>query len=239
MSLTQDSPKHWAPIPRVMDYLSSIIPEGSKVLDVGPGHAPFKRATHSVDFVDVPGAVNLKKCDLANEPLPYGDKEFDFVYCRHLLEDSWNPFGICREMQRVGKRGYLETPSPIAELGRGVDGGSPPFRGFHHHRWIVWLFGSELRFISKYAFLEYCRFDEDAIDKLLAQDRYWNTYYLWSDTINVVHRQSPLDYDIPKQYALILNEAMERSKESTDIFFSNIKVTHESPRSITLTRNTD
>lgn len=223
MALTQSSPKYWAPNPKVLDYLSSIIPEGAKVLDIGPGHAPFKRATHSVDFVDVPDVPNLSKCDLANEPLPYGYKEFDFVYCRHCLEDMFDPFLLIKEMQRVGKAGYIECPSPIAEIGRGVDGGSPPFRGYHHHRFIVWVFGSELRFISKYAFIEYCRFDEAAVDQLLAQDRYWNTYYTWADTINAVHRQSPLNYDIPRDYALILSEAMERSRESTDIFFSNIK----------------
>lgn len=223
MALTQSSPKFWAPNQRVLDYLSSIIPADAKVLDIGPGAAPFKRATHSVDFVDVPNAPNLKKCDLANEPLPYENKEFDFVFARHILEDMFNPFPLIKEMQRVGKSGYIECPSPIAEIGRGVDGGSPPFRGYHHHRFIVWVFGNELRFISKYAFIEYCRFNEEQAEQLLKEDRYWNSYYLWNDTINAVHRQSPLDYNIPRDYALILNEAMERSKEATDIFFSNIK----------------
>lgn len=223
MALTQNDTKYWAPITRVMDYVSSIIPEGHKVLDIGPGHAPFKRATHSVDFVDVPGVPNLKKCDLANEPLPYGDKEMDFIFCRHCLEDMFDPFPLIKEMQRVGKAGYIECPSPIAELGRGVDGGSPPFYGFHHHRWIVWVFGRELRFISKYPLIEYLRFDPVKIDGLLRQDRYWNSYYLWENEINLVHRQSPLDFNIPKDYALILNEAIERSVENTDIFFSNMK----------------
>ncbi len=223
MALTQASPKHWAPIPRVLDYLSSIIPEGAKVLDVGPGHAPFKRATHSVDFVDVPGATNLTKCDLGNEPLPYGDKEFDFVFARHIVEDMHSPFPLIKEMSRVGKAGYIETPSPIAELGRGVDGGSPPFRGYHHHRFIGWQFGKEFRLISKYPFVEYLKFDEAAIDEQLKVDRYWNTYHLWDGEIQFAHRQSPLHFDIPRDYALILNEAMERSREATDIFFSNIK----------------
>lgn len=223
MALTQSSPKFWAPNQKVLDHLSSIIPEGASVLDVGPGGAPFKRATHSVDFVDIPGVPNLKKCDLAHDPLPYGDKEFSFVYARHILEDMFNPFSLIKEMQRVGKAGYIECPSPMAEIGKGVDGGSPPFSGYHHHRFIVWVFGTELRFISKYAFLEYCKFDHAAIDNLLKEGRYWNSYYLWTDSINAVHRQSPLDYNIPRDYALILHEAMERSKESTDIFFSNIK----------------
>ncbi len=223
MALTNASPKYWAPNQQVLDYLSSIIPEGAKVLDVGPGHAPFSRATHSVDFVDVPGVPNLKKCDLANERLPYEDKEFDFVFARHILEDMYNPFPLIAEMSRVGKAGYIECPSPIAEIGRGVDGGSPPFRGYHHHRFIVWVFGSEIRFISKYAFIEYCRFDEAMVDRLLSTERYWNSHYLWQGEIKAVHRQSPLDYSIPRDYSLILAEAMERSKEATDIFFSNIK----------------
>ena len=221
MALTQNDQKHWAPIPAVIDYLTNVvIPKDAKVLDVGPGHAPFPRANVSVDFVDVPGVDNLIKCDLAKEPLPFGDKEFDFVYCRQTIEDMYDPFPLCREMSRVGRAGYIETPSPMAELGRGVDGGSPPFRGYHHHRYIAWTFGEELRLTSKYPFVEYIRFDESKIDSMLRQDaKYWNTFYLWKDNINVVHRQAPLDYVIPRDYASILNEAMDHAKTASDIFF--------------------
>ena len=224
MPLTQSSPKFWAPNQTVLDYLSNtVIPADATVLDIGPGHVPFKRATHSVDFVDVPGVPNMKKCDLANEPPPYGDKEFGFVYARHILEDMFNPFPLIKEMQRVGKAGYIECPSPMAELGRGVDGGSPPFRGYHHHRFIVWMVGDELRLMSKYPMVEYLRFDEAKIDADLAQEKYWNSYCLWNDTIPTSHWQSPLNFNIPKDYAAVLQGAMERSKEATDAFFSGIK----------------
>ena len=76
--------------------------------------------------------------------------------------------------------------------------------------------------ISKYPFVEYLKFDEAAIDEKLVHDRYWNTYHLWESEITFAHRQSPLDFDIPTAYALILNEAMERSVEATDIFFSKM-----------------
>lgn len=223
MALTQNSKKHWAPVQDVVDYISKVVIQPSdRVLEIGPGHSPLKRADVSVDFVDVPGVSNLVKCDLANEQLPFKDKEFDFVYCRHLLEDSYNPFPICAEMSRVAKRGYVEVPSPMAEIGRGVDGGSPPFRGYHHHRFIGWVFGKELRLISKYPFIEYCRFNEEQIDGLLAQERYWNSYYLWGGEMIVNHRQSPLHYNIPRDYALMLSESVERSREATDIFFANM-----------------
>lgn len=228
MALTQYSPKYWAPCQQIVDYVSNVvIGKKDRVLEIGPGHAPFKRADVSVDFVDVPGVKNLVKCDLGSEPLPFKDKEFDFVWARHVLEDSYDPFSISKEMSRVAKRGYIEIPSPMAEIGRGVDGGSPPFRGYHHHRWVGWVFGKELRLITKYPFIEYCRFDETRIDKLLTEEKYWNSYLLWEDEIVVNHRQSPLHYNIPRDYAQILSEAVERSVEATDIFFADMRQKQE------------
>lgn len=219
--LTKDDPHHWAPIPEVLTFLKSRLPAGAKVLDVGPGHAPLSWATQAVDFVDVPGLkCPLDKCDLGKDQLPYEDKSFDFVYCRHVLEDMANPFHLCEEMSRVGKSGYIEVPSPMAEVGRGVDGGAPPYRGYYHHRYVGWVFGKELRFVSKYPLIEYLVFEEDKVDQLLRQNaRYWNSHYLWEDRINVNHRQHPLHYVIPTQYVLLLNEAMERSRNATDMFF--------------------
>ena len=193
------------------------------MLDVGPGHCPLPWATASVDFVDVPGAVNQVKCDLTNEPLPFPDKSFDFIYCRHLLEDSWNPFPICAEMSRVGKAGYIETPSPIAELCRGVDGGSPHYCGYHHHRFIVWEHDGKLLFVSKYPVVEYLALEQDRLVSALRQGpRYWNTYYLWEDRIDVQHRQSPLDFDIGCDYPVLLKDAINQSVNATNAFWKNM-----------------
>ena len=223
MALTQESPKFWHPDAKLIDWLSQKkIPDTAKVLEIGPGSIPFPRANAYVDFVDIPGLANFTKIDAATEKLPFADKEFDFIYCRHVLEDSWNPFNLCEEMSRVGKAGFIETPSPLAELGRGVDGGSPPFRGYHHHRWIIWAAGKELRFISKYSFCEYIKFEEDKIDDALRQARYWNTIFLWTDRINFKHVQSPLDYSIPKDYAKLLADAMAMSRSCTDLIYDEV-----------------
>ena len=223
MALTPESPKYWHPDQKLIDWLTNKkIPKDAKVLEIGPGTVPFARANYYVDFVDVPGLDNFTKIDAATGKLPFGDKEFDFIYCRHVLEDSWNPFNLCEEMSRVGKAGYIETPSPLAELGRGVDGGSPPFRGYHHHRWIIWAAGKELRFISKYAFVEYVKFEEEKIDDALKQGRYWNTIFLWEDRINFKHVQSPLDYSIPKDYARLLGDAMAMSRSCTDQIYDEV-----------------
>lgn len=206
--LTQSDVKHWAPIPQVVDYVASLIPEGARVLEIGPGHVPFRRATHFVDYVQR-GSLPITICDVANDPLPFDDKSFEFVYCRHVIEDMYNPFPLIREMSRVGKAGYIETPSPIAELCRGVDGGSPPYRGYHHHRFIVWVQDGQLRLVSKYPMVEYLAQDDARFVKLLLRDATnWNTCFLWKHVINVKHVQNDLDFDMAQDYSRILNVAV-------------------------------
>ena len=222
--LTQVDKKYWGPIPQVKNWLKEQY-EGAitleSVLDVGPGHSPLEWATDAVDFVDVPGTPNFRKCDLANDPLPYEDKSFEFVFCRHTLEDMFNPFLLLRELERVGKAGYIETPSPICELARGVDGASPGWRGYHHHRFIVWVGNGELRFVSKYPLVERLSFAEEPMAAALKTGpKYWNTYYLWKDTINWKHRQSPLDFNIPRDYGPMLADACAQSRAATDSFWA-------------------
>jgi hypothetical protein len=236
--LTAADPHHWAPIPAVVDWLTNRLAPDARVLEIGPGHAPFFRADTFVDFAPWPIAgvapEKLIKCDLANEPLPFPDKSFDFIYCRHTLEDMYNPFPLCKEMERVGKAGYIETPSPIAELCRGVDGGAPPYRGYHHHRFVIWAAGlienDELRFISKYPLIEYIDIPESECERLLRMGpRYWNTYYLWEDRIRVNHLQSPLNYDIPSGYRPLLMNALSRSADATNKFYSRLPAPQTGP----------
>lgn len=211
--------------PEVVQWLTNRLPSDARVLEVGPGYAPFERANAFVDFVDVRGVPpeSFHKCDLATEPLPFADKSFDFVICKHTLEDMYDPFPLCAEMARVAKAGYVETPSPIAELCRGVDGmTAPKYRGYHHHRFVVWQTHDELRFVTKYPFVEYMGFSEDRLAERLRKPKYWNTYYMWEDSLKVRHIQSPLDYDIPSQYRAVLGTAIEDSVEATDAFWARL-----------------
>lgn len=227
MPLTLSDPHHWAPVPAVVEWLTNRLSPDARVLEVGPGHAPFFRADTFVDFAPWPiqgvPPDKLVKCDLAEEPLPFADKSFDFIYCRHCLEDMYNPFPLIREMERVGKSGYIETPSPICELTRGVDGGAPHYRGYNHHRFIVWSNGNGLRFVSKYPIIEYLDInDAGYADLLRTGARYWNTYHLWTDQIFYQHVQSPIDFIMPQDYGAVLTRAASQSKMSTDGFWRNI-----------------
>lgn len=224
MTLSAADAHHWHPIPEVIRCLSDGIPDGATVLEIGPGLIPFLRATAFVDFADVPLARKpFYKVDLTSERLPFDDKSFDFVYCRHVLEDSWNPFAICAEMSRVGKRGYIETPSPFAELCRGVDGNAPPYRGYHHHRFIIWSDGSQLKFVSKYPLVEYLVAPDAKLASMLRNGpKYWNTYFPWEGSISVRHVQSPQDFNVGINYVDVLNGAIGEAQRATDEFYRGL-----------------
>ena len=94
------------------------------VLDVGGGSSPHPRADvvcdkFPLDNTHRGGALKLYKkqkfVKADGERLPFKDKEFDYVFCCHVLEHVENPDVFLNEISRVGKRGYLETPSLVGE----------------------------------------------------------------------------------------------------------------------------
>jgi len=93
------------------------------VLDLGSGHNPHPMADVLVDKTfsnkERGGELhnNWRPLIVANgENLPFQDKTFDYVVCRHVLEHSKQPNRILGEMERVSKRGYIETPTKINEF---------------------------------------------------------------------------------------------------------------------------
>lgn len=95
-----------------------------KVIEVGCGHDPHKRANVVVDkFVDInthrSGDLKILKhqkfVQADGQDLPFKDKEFDYAICTHVLEHVDDPIAFIKEQTRVAKRGYLEVPSFIGE----------------------------------------------------------------------------------------------------------------------------
>ena len=134
-----------------------------KILDIGGWFAPCTQATHMVDIMPYDtmntkasygnGELKITKntylqMDISSmDKLPYRDDEFDYVICRHTLEDIMNPLVVCREMIRVGKAGYIETPSRLYESTKGVE--RPSWCGHYHHRWLVEVTDNEIIFQFK------------------------------------------------------------------------------------------
>ncbi|HEX3883185.1 MAG TPA: methyltransferase domain-containing protein [Stellaceae bacterium] len=145
----------------------------ARVLDIGGWYRPFNLATHVIDVLpyatrqtresldpDDPerfSEATWTVADVCSPPWPYPDNFFDFVICSHLLEDVRDPIAVCGELSRVGRSGYIETPSRLREifvkrrsfsLSRDM-----PEIGFYHHRWFVEGDSTHLRFTAKTAAL--------------------------------------------------------------------------------------
>jgi len=115
------------------------IRDTDRVLEVGGGFYPFARADVITDlsFSDASnrnGAQMLFRRDKAYvecpaESLPFGDGEFDFVFSSHVLEHTADPAKALREMMRVARRGYLETPCAFSDF----------LAGNPTHRWLLTL----------------------------------------------------------------------------------------------------
>ncbi|HEY1260637.1 MAG TPA: methyltransferase domain-containing protein [Stellaceae bacterium] len=147
-----------------------------RVLDVGGWYQPFNLATHVIDLhphatrrrqealdpqdAERFSAASWVVADVCRTPWPYADKFFDFVLCSNLLEDVRDPIAVCGELNRVGRAGYIETPSRLREIfakdrrsaASALRGGTPAI-GFSHHRWFVEAVGNHLKFTAKTAAL--------------------------------------------------------------------------------------
>jgi hypothetical protein len=81
--------KYYGPNPKIMAHIEHICNDKTKVLELGPGLTPFSKATHFCGWDQGTQKIDSNQhtvCDFSIQKLPYADKEFDFIYCRHVLE---------------------------------------------------------------------------------------------------------------------------------------------------------
>jgi len=95
------------------------------VLDIGSGHNPHPRANILADkFL---GSTPHRMGEVIQRDrrpfviadalmLPFKDRAFDYVFALHIAEHIESPERFCQELMRVGKRGFIETPSKLAEM---------------------------------------------------------------------------------------------------------------------------
>lgn len=152
-------------------YVKFDIKPGERVLDIGSGGDPFPYATHLVDrYLDptehrnAPLIVEGKPLISADiERLPFYDKSFDFIYCSHVLEHVEDPLRTCAELMRVGKRGFIETPT----MGKDM-----LFAWTEHtHKWHVVACAQSL------CFFEYSPREVEGVKSLAWRDVIFSKYY--------------------------------------------------------------
>tara|TARA_A100001015_G_scaffold174698_1_gene194213 strand:- start:725 stop:1384 length:660 start_codon:yes stop_codon:yes gene_type:complete len=89
-----------------------------KILDLGCSNNNFwPEANHFADIDDFSDFFRKKKLNFTkiepNTKLPFKDKEFDFVICAHVIEHVDDPIFFKKEIERVGKSGYIELPTRL------------------------------------------------------------------------------------------------------------------------------
>lgn len=133
------------------------------------------------------------------EHLPFKNKEFDYVICNQVLEHVDNPQLFIQEICRVGKRGYIETPSLIGEF----------LFPKESHQWVILdindklvLYKKELmpgNYKNNYGelFLNYLPYQSlpYKLLKLTEGDLMINRYE-WKDEINIIVNPQD-DYYLP------------------------------------------
>jgi hypothetical protein len=134
----------------------------ARILDVGGSYAPCRSATHIVDILPFSALMRANaygdgelrvtpetyhQLDICAARFPFPDKSVDFVICRHTLEDLRDPIAVCREMNRVGRSGYVECPSRVYESTKGVE--RPWWAGHYHHRSFLEVTGARIDFQFK------------------------------------------------------------------------------------------
>lgn len=162
------------------------IPKNSLVLDVASGGKPYWRSNvlfdkFIMDDTERDGGIVIDRDFVVGDVyhLPFKDKSFDFVIARHILEHLEEPELFLKELERVGKAGYIETPSSLSEQ----------LFGWSFHLWFVDVVDGalEIRSIVKNEGLNWLGkmfWNNTNLLKFLRGGRqFFYTSYYWTDKI--------------------------------------------------------
>ena len=132
-----------------------------------------------------------------------------------------------REILRISNSGYIETPSPLIEITKGVDMNFNinNYAGYIHHRYIVWSDNEkcEIYFLPKYnSILD--NIMTLNVDKNLYNNKYyWNNYFIWKDkTPKIIMYKYGVNLGLNDnfiaEYLELIYSAVNKSIENTNKF---------------------
>ena len=132
------------------------------VLEVGSGGNPFPRANVLLDAYEESSERHFQPLVRDRptvlgliENMPFRDDAFDFVIACHVVEHSLDIVACLRELQRVARAGYIETPDAFLER----------INPYHDHRLELTVRDGELRIRPKRAW----RQDPELVEMYEAQ----------------------------------------------------------------------
>jgi SAM-dependent methyltransferase len=212
------------------------------ILEIGPGFVAFTCATHFIGSNE--NISNYIEIDIDCQTFPFETNYFDFVYCRHVMEDIQNPDFALKEIFRVSKfGGFIETPSPLIEVTKDVDATefSDKYCGYIHHRYIVWssIEKNEIYFLPKYScILDNIFKSNESNEKMLYLINnypvYWNNYFIFTNAKkpNIVMYKNGVNFNVKgntmiDDYISLVNKSINESIQNTNYFIKNYKIFFE------------
>ena len=232
---------YWGPITQIVSNIESFCLEHKfqNILEIGPGYIPFSLSTKTIGFNEK--IKDFIELDIDTNKLPFEDGSMDFVYSRHTLEDIQNPDFCMNEIIRIATSGYIETPSPLIEVTKGVDAQdkSINYAGYIHHRYIIWsnIEKCEIYFLPKYNSIIDNYFEPNSDIRMkyynIINNKpiYWNNYFIWKDKIpTVIMYKNGVNFGVKNHmitdYNDLLYEAINTSIQNTDYFIINYNKTN-------------
>ena len=223
----------WTPIKNISDIVELFCNNNNykNILEIGPGVEQFPLAT---TFIGCNEKIkNYIEVDIDVDKIPATDKSFDFIYSRHTMEDIQNPDFAIKEIIRCTNAGYIETPSPLVEVMKGVDANenSSKYSGYIHHRYIVWsdIEKGEIYFLAKNSIIldNYILYNDKELIKICNilnnYPVYWNNYFIWSGKEpKIIMYKNGVNYGLKnnmvEDYIRLVNEAVNKSIMNTNYF---------------------
>ena len=117
-----------SPIPNTWQHQNDTLKwdfdPGDKILDIGSGGHPFSFATHLADKYPSETTHRVESIvtderpfsEVDIEKMPFKNKEYDFVFCSHVLEHLEDPGSAMRELMRISRKGYIEIPTRLSDI---------------------------------------------------------------------------------------------------------------------------
>ena len=205
------------------------------ILEIGSGHNPKARSDVLCDkFITDDeqrgGTIVADRpiVEADGQFLPFADRAFDYVICSHVLEHVEDPAQLIAELERVARRGYIETPSEIGER----------IYGWHYHNWVVNLVDGCLMLRRNERNSQFGQL----FHRMAAIDKHWKRFHLthhnlflvqyeWEDEINykiLPDRELALDLECSDTLERLIVSDSNSSGQSEWLLFLKSAV----PRSI-------
>jgi len=154
------------------------------------------------------GNKPFKQLDRDVTILPFKNKQFDVVYCSHLLQFIDHPVEIFEEIRRISKAAYIKEYSEFAEI----------LFGWPTHQWVITIEGEEV-IISrknpsryhKFGPLFHTLYQDDAgvHEALKKHDSILKISFDWYESDDIIVQNTEVECENKIESDLILEEDLD------------------------------